>query len=101
MLLNPVFIWAVGQIGYSQPRSQFPGLTGLVFALNMVIPMAAWMRFRGMTWRDIGEMSGASLVGAMLPVGVGWLGIVPMSTAFQFQCHLACVAMLVPMFLRL
>src|SRR6266508_2703268 len=101
MLLNPVFIWAVGQIGYSQPRSQFPVLAGLVFALNMTVPMAAWMRIRGMAWRDIGEMSGASIVGAMLPIGVGLLGIVPMSSAFHFQCHLACIAMFIPMFLRL
>ncbi len=98
--LNPVFIWAAGQIGFSQPRSQFPVLTGLVFALNMVVPMAAWMRFRGMGWRHIRDMSIASLVGAMLPIGVAWLGIVPMRIGFEFQCHVACVAMLVPMILE-
>jgi len=38
--------------------SSRPRLALLVIAFNYALPMAAWMRFRGMAWRPTLEMSG-------------------------------------------
>src|SRR5215467_8859336 len=50
-ILNLLVFWAAAQIGYSHLRQQFPELSLLVIAFNYSLPMAAWMRFRGMEWR--------------------------------------------------
>src|ERR671916_598164 len=46
----------------------------------MVAPMVGWMRFRGHSWRDGGEMTAAMLVpmlAPVLPVELGVAGYVP------------------------
>jgi hypothetical protein len=45
-------------LGYADLRQQSPELALLVIAFNYALPMAAWMRFRGMAWRPTLEMSG-------------------------------------------
>lgn len=105
--LDPVYRWAVGQLGYSDPYLQLPELTLLVGAFNMTLPMAAWMRFRGMDWGSIADMSGAMFGASVLIISGYWLGLLPnvraggMSTLGHLQCSVMLPAMLVPMVLRL
>ena len=44
-------------IGAPNLREQFPELGLILIAILLTVPMAAWMRFRGMEWRPIVEMS--------------------------------------------
>ena len=37
--------------GYANLPERAPVLTVVVVAINLSLPMAAWMRFRGMAWR--------------------------------------------------
>jgi hypothetical protein len=73
----------------------------------MTAPMVAWMRFRGMDWGLIGEMSWAMVAEAILIIGAYWLGILrndpvgSSTTLYLWQHGLMMPVMLVPMFLRL
>jgi hypothetical protein len=72
-----------------------------VVAINLSLPMAAWMRFRGMAWRPTLEMSGATiLAGVGLLVGY-WSGAVAQDNLLPLQTGLlACPLMVAVMLLR-
>jgi hypothetical protein len=104
--LDPVYSWVAGLLGYANPLLQLPELSALVVAFNMTVPMAAWMRFRGMEWRPIAEMSAAMLAEAILIIGAYWLGILANNSVggttslIHLQHCLMVPAMLVPMLAR-
>jgi hypothetical protein len=98
---DALYFWIAGLVGYASPFSQLPELSVLVVAFNMTAPMVAWMRFRGMAWRPIVEMSAAMVVWALLLVGAGWLGILEMGTLAIVEHNLMMPVMLIPMFFRL
>ena len=56
-----------------------PGLALVVAALLFTLPMALWMRFRGMAWRPTLEMSVATLGVAVLVVALSGFGLVSQS----------------------
>lgn len=92
-------------LGYDDPRQQFPELSLLAVAVIFTLPMALWMRFRGMEWRPILEMSAAAFAVALLLVGLAWLAILSPAALLEFAgpafCGPACVAMLGAMLFRL
>jgi hypothetical protein len=99
-----VFLAAPTLIGYPDPRQQLPELSLLAIAFIYSLPMALWMRFRGMEWRPILEMSGAAIGLAILLIGLAWLGIIPRSSLRGWElgfCGPACVLMVVVMLFRL
>jgi hypothetical protein len=106
-VLDVAYVWAAGQLGYTNPFVRFPELSAVVVTFNMSAPMAAWMWFRGMDWRSIGEMTAAMVAEAILLLGAYWLGVLVnaevngTSTLFVWQHLLMMPAMLVPMLLRL
>ena len=51
-VIHLLIIWEAGLNGFSQLRSQYPWSMGTIFALSMVVPMAAWMLYREMGWRE-------------------------------------------------
>jgi hypothetical protein len=53
-----VFVAGPALLGYPDLRQQSPELALLVTAFDVTLPMALWMRFRGMAWRPTLEMSG-------------------------------------------
>ena len=66
--------------------------------------MAAWMRFRGMAWRPILEMSGAIVALALVLVVLTASGILSSEDLHRWAlmfCGPACVVMLPVMLLRL
>jgi hypothetical protein len=107
MALDPIYGWLAAQAGVTNPYLRLPELSTAVVAFNMTAPMVAWMRFRGMDWRLIGEMAWAMLAEAALILGAYWLGLLRnevaggTSTLWLWQHGLMMPAMLVPMFLRL
>lgn len=100
-----VFEAGPSMIGYPDPRSELPELSLLAVAVLFTLPMALWMRFRGMEGRPILEMSGAAIGVAVLLIGLGWLGILSQASVREFAgpalCGPACVAMFGAMLFRL
>ena len=80
-------------------RQQWPGLSLLAISVGISLPMAAWMRLRGMEWRPILEMSVAGIVAVMV---VAWFGLISASgVKVGTVCGVACVAMFGAMLFRL
>jgi hypothetical protein len=91
-------------IGAPDLRVQFPELGLILIAIFLTLPMAGWMRFRGMEWRPILEMSAVPIGLAILLIGAVWAGFAPDSTlqiTFGSFCGIACVGMFVVMLPRL
>ncbi|HEX6551669.1 MAG TPA: hypothetical protein VF026_02820 [Ktedonobacteraceae bacterium] len=99
--LSVLFFGGAALIGYPDLIQRFPELSTLVIAFLLALPMAAWMRFRGMEWCPTLEMAAAPIVVGVLLIGLAWLGIVPRSSLIEWLTGLACPVMLIPMLLRL
>lgn len=104
-LLNAlIFVAGPALVGYADLREEAPALALLVFALIYLAPMVAWMRFRGMPWHPILEMSGAVVALAVVLMGLAASGFISesdlRSLALGF-CGPACAVMLPVMLFRL
>jgi hypothetical protein len=104
-LLNAlIFVAGPALAGYPDLREETPALAFLLIALIYLAPMVAWMRFRGMPWRPVMEMSGGVVALAVLLIGLAVFGTMSdndlRSLALGF-CGPACVVMLPVMLLRL
>jgi hypothetical protein len=81
-----------------------PGLALVVAALLFTLPMALWMRFRGMAWRPTLEMSVATLGVAVLVFALSGFGLVSQSGLQAWpkaSCGPWCVVMIAAMIFRL
>ena len=91
-------------IGDPNLRESYPELSLLLIAVILTLPMAAWMRFRGMAWRPILEMSTVPFGLAILLIGSVSVGFAPVS-ALQIEfgsfCGVTCAGMFVVMLFRL
>ncbi|HEV8274411.1 MAG TPA: hypothetical protein VGQ26_01770 [Streptosporangiaceae bacterium] len=70
------FLAGPALLGYPDLRQRSPALAVLVGGVIYVLPMAVWMRFRGMAWRRTVEMSGAVMALAIAMIGAAWAGVV-------------------------
>ena len=106
-ILDVLYVRISGQFGISEPFLRLPELSALVMAFNMTVPMAAWMRVRGMAWGPIAEMSGAMIAEAVVIIGAYWLGVLAnvavgtTTSLWAWQHGLMMPVMLIPMLLRL
>src|SRR5215203_5394599 len=98
---DAVYLGVASLFGYSKPFEDLPVLSLAVVTFNVTAPMAAWMRFRGMSRQATAEMSAAMIVLALVLLCLGWLGFVSMSALPLLAHGLMMPAMLVPMLLRL
>jgi hypothetical protein len=99
-----VFVVGPAQLGYPDLRTTAPELALLLIACLYTLPMAAWMRFRGMAWRPILEMSGATVALAAVLTVLAALGVISSADLHQWAlafCGPACLVMLPVMLLRL
>lgn len=99
--LRVLFFGGAALFGYTNLPDRAPELTMVVLAINLSLPMAAWMRLRGMNWRPTLETSGATmLAGVGLLVGY-WSGAIAQDSLLPLQTGLlACPLMVVVMLLR-
>jgi hypothetical protein len=97
---DAIYFAIAGAAGYSDPFGQLPVLSLAVVTFSMTAPMVAWMRFRGMDWRLINEMTAAMIILAGLVLAAGLVGLVPMGQLALFEHALMMPFMLVPMLLR-
>ena len=72
----------------------------LVMATNMAIGMGAWMRFRGHSWRGIGEMSAAMYLPFVALLAPFWAGAIGEHTLMTWGHLLMLPAMGLVMLLR-
>jgi hypothetical protein len=99
-----VFVLGPVQLGYPDLRTTAPELALLLIACLYTLPMATWMRFRGMAWRPILEMSGVTVALAAVLIVLGALGVISSEDLHQWAlafCGPACLIMLPVMLLRL
>jgi hypothetical protein len=105
VLLNAlVFVVGPTLLGYPDLRQHHPGLALVLAAVLFTLPMAAWMRIRGMAWRPTWEMSGATVGLAIVVVALSGLGVVSASGLHAWldaSCGPWCMVMIVPMLFRL
>ena len=65
-VLDLVYIGIAASAGHGDPFRDLPELSVLVVMVNMTVPMAAWMRVRGMSWQPTLEMSAAMVLEALV-----------------------------------
>jgi flagellar biosynthetic protein FliP len=78
-----------------------PELFVLGMATSMSVTMVVWMRRRGHTWQECGEMTAAMFVPAFLLIGCYWAGAVTADAVCPTACALMIPAMAVAMLFRL
>lgn len=98
--LSLVFFGAASLLGYSNLLQTAPELVVLVIALNLSVPMAAWMRYRGMDWQPTLEMAGATMVVGLGLIAAYWMDLVAKDSLVEIQTGLACPVMLAAMLVR-
>jgi glyoxylate carboligase len=77
-------------------------ITLVEMAIAMTIPMVAWMRFRGHSWRLCNEMAAAMLIPAAIALVLFGAGVVENETTLLVFEHVAMfLSMLVAMLLRI
>jgi hypothetical protein len=100
IVLSVAFFGAAALLGYTDLPQRAPALSALVVAVNLSLPMALWMRFRGIAWRPALEMSGATMLVGLLLIAGYRLGVVGQSSLIEVQTSLACPVMLAVMLVR-
>lgn len=100
IVLSVLFFQGAVALGYRNLPETAPALSVLVIALNLSVPMAAWMRYRGMEWRPTLEMTIPTMATGLLLIGGYLLDIIAASSLIQIQTSLACPVMLAVMLLR-
>jgi hypothetical protein len=96
-----LYFWLAGLADYSEPFSELPVLSVLLVTVFMTAPMTAWMSYRGMPRRAIVEMSAVMPTMAIVLLGLGRVGALPMDSLALVEHALMMPAMLVPMLARL
>ncbi|GGU14576.1 hypothetical protein [Nocardioides albus] len=99
MVLYPLWELATGD----QPPSAWvhrADVDSLAMATTMVIPMAAWMRFRGHGTKPIVEMSAAMYAGFAVLFPLLWLGVIDAAGLMLLGHVLMLLFMLVAMLAR-
>lgn len=100
IVLSVLFFGAAGLLGYTDVPQTAPALSVLVIAVNLSLPMVAWMRFRGMQWRPTLEMAGSTMLVGLLLIAAYWAGLIAADSLMEIQTSLACPVMIAVMLPR-
>jgi hypothetical protein len=98
--LSLLFFGGASLLGYTDLLQTAPTLVVLVIALNLSVPMAAWMRYRGMAWQPTLEMSGSTMVVGLALIAAYWMDLIARTNLVEVQTSLACPVMLAAMLVR-
>jgi len=104
ILNGSFFLAGPALLGYPDLRQRSPILAVVLSGFIYALPMAVWMRVRGVAWRPTLEMAGAVIALAIVMIGAAWAGVVSGGSlrgwAMGF-CGPACAVMFVAMLFRL
>lgn len=98
--LSLVVFQGAALLGYSDLPERAPGLSALLVAVNLSVPMVLWMRYRGMAWRPTLEMAGATMALGVVAVAGYALGAVAGKEVLEVVIRFACPVMLAVMLPR-
>jgi hypothetical protein len=90
----------IAPLGYPDGLRPFPELSAVAMTLEMTLPMAAWMLFRGHRRAIVAEMSGAMLAPVVAVVALCLVHVLPSSSAPTLAHLTMYPAMLGAMFYR-
>ena len=99
--LNFVFFWGSSTNWLCKLLPALSGVSTLVIAILLSVPMVGWMRFREHEWRPTLEMASTTPIVGILLVISAWTGLISTSSMLPLQKALACPVMFIPMLLRL
>ncbi len=100
IVLSVLFFQGAVALGYPNLPQTAPELSVLVIAINLSVPMAAWMRYRGMGWRPTLEMTIPTMATGLFLIAAYRLDLVAAGSLIEIQTRLACPVMLAVMLLR-
>lgn len=86
IVTGAIFIIVTGATTWEQVTVNYPTQVLFAMAAGMTVPMAAWMLYRGMGWRNTGEMAAVMV----LPV-IPFLGLVWFDVTKSAQCGAYCI----------
>ena len=92
MVGSAAIFLTVVQKDWEEATASYPVASLLVIAAGMTVPMAAWMLYRGMGWRNTSEMAAAMV----LPV-VPFLLLVWFDVTKSAQCGAYCLVAIAAM----
>lgn len=98
--LSLLFFGAASVLGYNDLQQTAPELVVLVIALNLSVPMLAWMRYRRMAWQPTLEMAGSTMVVGLALIAAYWMDLIAKTNLVEVQTSLACPMMLAVMLVR-
>ena len=90
----------LGAVGIANVHRDAPELATLLMGVEMAVPMALWMRFRGHRGRLVAEMAGAMLVPAVGLVVAARLGLLASAEMMGWYHPVMYVAMVLAMVVR-
>jgi len=99
MVVAAAILLSIVGTTWDEATRQYPTACLLVIAAGMTIPMAAWMVYRGMGWKNSREMAAAMAVPVIPFLGLVWFGVTPSAQCGGY-CLVAIVAMLALMLYR-
>jgi hypothetical protein len=100
LTLYPAYGFLTGRLGYPDPTSELPVLSGLVMAFAMTVPMVALMAYHRHGWRPVVEMAAAMVIPTLGATLLQLAGIIP-AAAVMSVGHLTMIpAMFAVMLLR-
>ena len=94
-----IFLSIVGLKSWEAVTTEYPTQALLAMAVGMTAPMAAWMLYRGMGWKNTYEMSAAMVFPVIPFLLLVWFGVTK-SAPCGVYCAVMVVAMLGLMFYR-
>jgi len=75
-------------------------LRAILWMVSMIVPMVAWMRFRGMAWRSSWEMSAAMIIPTVALLPFFWAALIPGQALIRIEHLSMAPAMLALMVYR-
>ena len=87
-----VLIAVVGLKTWDEVTTQYATQSLLAMAAGMTVPMVAWMLYRGMGWKNSGEMATVMLVPVIPFLSLVWFGVTKSALCGAY-CAVTVVAM--------
>ena len=86
--------------GFDQAWHRHVELTAFAMAFNMTLPMVAWMRHRGHSWRSSAEMAAAMFAPAIPVIALLRSEVIAFAAVCGLYCAVIMAAMLALMLYR-
>src|SRR4051812_47123593 len=86
--------------GTSELQADAPSIVFLGMATTMTLPMVAWMRYRGHTWRPTLEMAASMVIPTLAAIALLAAGVLGFGALMGLEHVAMLLGMLVAMLLR-